>query len=142
MKTTSQLLSDKDSTIRSIAPDASVYDAIAMMAEHQIGALLVMDGEHLAGIVSERDYARKVILKGRSSAETTVRDIMTPDVVCAGPDYVVDQCMAIMTEKKIRHLPVKDGDKVIGVLSLGDLVKSVIEEQQFTIEQLSSYIHG
>jgi CBS domain-containing protein len=142
MTTVRQLLEGKGEEYWSIDPDASVYDAIVLMAERQIGALLVMRGESLDGIVSERDYARKVILKGRSSRDTAVREIMTSDVVRVSPDDTVQHCMSLMTDGRLRHLPVVENGKVIGVVSIGDLVKSIIAEQQFTIEQLSSYISG
>jgi CBS domain-containing protein len=112
------------------------------MAEHQVGALLVMEDETLAGIVSERDYARKVILLGRSSADTPVRDIMTSAVITVQPDTTVDKCMQLMTDRHVRHLPVVDGGRVVGMVSIGDLVKAVIAEQRQQIEQLESYIHS
>ena len=124
----------------SIAPHESVFTALERMAEHDIGALVVLDGPVLAGVLSERDYARKVILLGKSSRDMRVSEIMTHKVVCVGPDQTVDQCMAVMTEKRCRHLPVLEGKRVIGVLSIGDLVKETISEQQFQIAQLESYI--
>ena len=143
MKLVKNILESKGSDIWHIAPDDTVLNAIKMMAERQIGALLVLENEKLAGIVSERDYARKVILQGKSSKETPVKEIMTAEVICAEPLYTVEQCMEIMTEKHIRHLPVLDGGgKVVGVLSIGDLVKAIIAEQQFTIQQLEHYIAG
>ena len=142
MKTVSQLLQQKGYNIWSIAPDATVYDALELMADKNIGAVLVMDGENLVGILSERDYARKVILKARFSRDTLVREIMTEKVVCVRPDQSVEECMALMTDKRIRHLPVAEGSKVIGVISIGDAVKAVISEQEFIIEQLENYISG
>lgn len=142
MKTVSQLLQQKGYNIWSIAPDATVYDALELMADKNIGAVLVMDGENLVGILSERDYARKVILKARFSRDTLVREIMTEKVVCVRPDQSVEECMALMTAKRIRHLPVTEGSKVIGVISIGDAVKAVISEQEFIIEQLENYISG
>ncbi len=142
MTTVRHLLSRKPSTLFTVAEEDSVLQAIRSMAEHRIGALLVMRGEALAGIVSERDYARKVILLGRSSAETPVSRIMSSPVVTVSPDTSVQQCMTLVTEKRIRHLPVVEAGRVIGIISIGDLVKSLIEEQQRTIEQLESYIHG
>lgn len=142
MKTVSQLLQQKGHNIWSIAPDATVYDALELMADKNIGAVLVMDGENLVGILSERDYARKVILKARFSRDTLVREIMTEKVVCVRPDQSVEECMALMTAKRIRHLPVTEGSKVIGVISIGDAVKAVISEQEFIIEQLENYISG
>ena len=142
MITVRHLLSRKGPGLFSIDPEDPVLKAIRSMAEHRVGALLVMRGEELAGIVSERDYARKVVLLGRSSAETPVWQIMSSPVVTVSPDTSVQQCMTLVTEKRIRHLPVIEKDRVAGVISIGDLVKSVIEEQQRTIEHLESYIHG
>jgi CBS domain-containing protein len=136
------MLEGKTHRLLSISPDATVYDALQTMAEHEVGALVVLDGERLAGIFSERDYARKVILFGKSSKETLVREIMTDKVLCVRPDQTVDQCMALMTDKRVRHLPVLDHKKVIGVISIGDVVKEVISEQRFMIEQLENYIHS
>ena len=142
MKTVSQLLQGKGSNAWSVTPEASVFDALKLMAEKNVGALLVMSDDKLRGILSERDYARKVILLGKSSQEIAVRDIMSDKVVCVGPEQTVDECMALMSGKRIRHLPVLAGGQVIGVLSIGDLVKALIEEQQQTIQQLESYIHS
>ena len=142
MKTVNSLLNKKGRQIWAIGPDASIYEAVSMMAEKGIGALLVMEGERLRGIVSERDYARKVILVGKSSRQTPVKEIMTTSVLCARLEQSVEQCLALMSDKRIRHLPVADGDKVIGLVSIGDLVKEVIAEQQFIIEQLEHYITG
>ncbi|MGH8260725.1 MAG: CBS domain-containing protein [Steroidobacteraceae bacterium] len=142
MTTTVQhLLGAKGRAIFAVGPEDPVLEAIRLMADHHVGALLVMQGDELTGIVSERDYARKVILHGRSSAETPVWQIMSSPVVTVSPDYTVHDCMRLMTERRIRHLPVVQGGKVVGVVSIGDLVKAVIEEQQQTIEQLESYIH-
>ncbi|ERR1700687_2053992 len=142
MATVSQLLNHKGRVIHSIAPDAPVLDAIRLMADHRIGALLVMQGEQLIGVVSERDYARKVILKGHSSNEVPVRQIMTAPVLTVRADQSVHECMHIMTENRIRHLPVVDANGVIGVISIGDLVRAVLEEQQRTIADLEHYIHS
>jgi CBS domain-containing protein len=142
MKTVEQILATKTQRLLSVAPDATVYDALKAMAEHEVGALVVLEGERLAGIFSERDYARKVILFGKASKETLVREIMTDKVLCVRPDQTVDQCMALMTDKRVRHLPVLDHKKVIGVISIGDVVKEVISEQRFMIEQLEHYIHS
>ena len=142
MLTVSQLLERKGSDVWSVSPDASVFDAIRLMADKGVGALLVLDEGELIGILSERDYARKVILKGRSSKETPVRDIMTEKVLYITPDRSLDEAMAIMTEKRIRHLPVIDAEKLVGVFSVGDVIKSIISEQEFIIEQLESYIKG
>ena len=137
-----QVLGNKTHRLISISPDASVFDALSVMAENNIGSLVVIDGERLAGIFSERDYARQVILVGKSSKDTRVRDIMTQKVLCVRPEHTVDQCMALMTEKRVRHLPVVDHKKVVGVISIGDVVKVVISEQQMVIEQLEQYIHS
>ena len=142
MTTVRQLLGRKDRAIYSIEPDAPVLDAIRAMAAHHVGALLVMNGATLSGIVSERDYARKVILLGRSSADTPVRDIMSTPVITVSPEDSVQKCMQLMTDKHVRHLPVAEGAGVIGMISIGDLVKAVIAEQRQQIEQLESYIHG
>jgi CBS domain-containing protein len=136
------LLATKSKSIWSIGPNEPVLHAIRLMSDKQIGALPVMDGEQLLGIVSERDYARKVILMGRSSAETPVSQIMTTPVLTISPDDTVHRCMELMTEKRIRHLPVVEKNKVVGMISIGDLVKAVIEEQQQTIVQLERYIAG
>ncbi|MFO1503129.1 MAG: CBS domain-containing protein [Steroidobacteraceae bacterium] len=138
----SQLLDSKGHAVHAVKPGASVFDAIRSMAENHIGALLVMDAGLLAGIVSERDYARKVILLGRSSATTAVRDIMTTPVVTLPPDSTVDDAMRLMTERRIRHLPVVAAGRVLGVVSIGDLVKCVIDDQRHTIDELHSYIRG
>jgi CBS domain-containing protein len=142
MRTVKQLLESKGRDVWSVSPDTSVLEAIKKMADKQIGALLVLDQGKPVGIVSERDYARKVILQGRSSQETAVKEIMTTRVVCARPDLNVEECMAIMTDKRIRHLPVMEGDEVVGMISIGDLVKAIIAEQQFIINQLERYIAG
>jgi CBS domain-containing protein len=142
MTTVRQLLADKGRAIYSVEPQAPVLEAVRLMAEHHVGALLVMSGAALNGIVSERDYARKVILLGRSSADTPVRDIMTAAVLTVSLDDSVQKCMQIMTDKRVRHLPVTDASAVIGMVSIGDLVKAVIAEQQQQIAQLESYIHS
>ncbi|GMR17492.1 MAG: CBS domain-containing protein [Gammaproteobacteria bacterium] len=142
MKLVKQLLESKGYDVLSIVPDASVLEAIKMMAEQGVGALVVMDGDNLAGIVTERDYARKVILKNRSSDETPVRDIMSTAVLTASIDDNVEHCMNVMTDKRVRHLPVSDGGKVIGMISIGDLVKALIADQKQEIEHLEQYISG
>ena len=142
MTTVSQLLDGKGRAIYSIGPEDPVLEAIRLMADHHVGALVVMKGEELVGIVSERDYARKVILMGPASDETPVWEIMTSPVITVGPDQTLNDCMRLVTAKRIRHLPVLDGGKVVGMISIGDLVKAVIEDQQHTIEQLESYIHS
>ena len=141
MKTVAQLLALKLSGIVAVAPDVTVLDAVKLLAEKNVGAVLVMDGPRLVGIFSERDYARKVALKGKSSADTPVREIMTREVLFVTPTHTNEDCMALMTDKRIRHLPVVANDQVVGILSIGDLVKDIISEQQFMISQLESYIH-
>jgi len=140
MKTLMNLISAKGSAVFSIAPGASVLDAVGEMDANRVGALLVMEGTHLEGIVSERDVARKVILGGKDASTMPVREIMTTRVVCGRPDLKIDEAMAIMTDKRIRHLPIADGSRVVGVISIGDLVKAMIEEQQYLIAQLEHYI--
>ncbi|HLY52718.1 MAG TPA: CBS domain-containing protein [Steroidobacteraceae bacterium] len=142
MTTVRTVLEGKGRAIYSVEAQAAVLDAIRLMAEHHVGALLVMRGATLEGIVSERDYARKVILRGRSSAETPVRDIMSTPVLTVSLDTTVQQCMQLMTDRRVRHLPVVDGARVVGMVSIGDLVKAVIAEQRAQIEQLESYIHS
>ena len=140
MHTLRQLLGNKTAEVYSVAPNDSVIDAIRLMAQKGVGAVLVMEGAKLVGIISERDYARKVVLQGRSSADTPVRDIMTPRVFTATPADTSDRCMQVMTEHRIRHLPVMDGDEVAGVISIGDLVKAVIEDQKVQLDELQRYI--
>lgn len=142
MKLVQHLLEAKGGDIISITREATVFDAIKLMADHAVGSLLVMEGEKLAGIVTERDYARKVILKGRSSETTRVEEIMTTEVLTSTTVQTVNECMALMTEKRIRHLPVVDGNKVIGIISIGDLVQAIISDQREEIEQLGQYISG
>lgn len=142
MTTVQTLLERKGRAIFSVEPQAAVLDAIRLMAEHHVGALLVMRGAALEGIVSERDYARKVILRGRSSADTPVRDIMSSPVLTVSLDTSVQQCMQLMTDRHVRHLPVLDGTRVVGMISIGDLVKALIADQQQQIELLESYIHS
>lgn len=137
-----RLLQNKGSHVWCIDPDATVFDAIKLMAEREIGALVVTDKGAVVGILSERDYARKVLLKGRSSRTTPIRDIMSAGVVFAEPDQNVEHCMNVMTEKRVRHLPVMEDGKLVGLVSIGDLVKAIITEQQETIEHLESYIRG
>jgi CBS domain-containing protein len=140
MTTVKQLLEAKGYSVWTIAPDASVFEAIQTMADREVGALAVMDGDTLAGIVSERDYARKVILQGHSSHAIRVATIMTREVITARLNDTVETCMAVMTERRIRHLPVIDEDRTVGMISIGDLVRAVIAEQQFVIRQLESYV--
>ncbi|HZV38121.1 MAG TPA: CBS domain-containing protein [Pseudoxanthomonas sp.] len=145
MRTVRQLLGAKSldrsgPEVYAVSPDDAVIDAIRLMAEKGVGAVLAMRGGRLAGIVSERDYARKIVLHGRSSSNTPVRDIMSADVVTVGLNHTVERCMQIVTEHRIRHLPVMEGDNVVGVISIGDLVKAVIEDQQVELDQLQRYI--
>lgn len=142
MKRVKDILAVKGTDVWSIEPGASVYDAMKLMAEKEIGALMVMEGTKLVGLISERDYARKVILQGRASRTTEVKEIMTSRVVYAQPEQNIEECMALMTEKRVRHLPVIDEGQLLGVISIGDLVKSIITEQKFIIEQLERYITG
>jgi CBS domain-containing protein len=142
MRNVSQIIGRKGSRVVSVSRDSPVLEAIRVMAEHHIGAVLVMEGTQLIGIASERDYARKVILQGRSSHGTPVALIMSSPVVCVTPQDTLAECMAIMTEKHIRHLPVIDGEQVVGVVSIGDLVKETIEEQKQEISLLQQYIAG
>jgi CBS domain-containing protein len=142
MPTVRHVLNRKGHDVHHIHPDASVLDALRIMAEHQIGALAVLDDGHLTGIITERDYARKIVLKGRTSPGTLVREIMSTKVICARLDQTVEECMAVMTAKAVRHLPVLEHKKVVGIVSIGDMVKSVIADQKFIIEQLEHYIQG
>lgn len=142
MKTVKQILDAKGYQVWSITPDKFVFDALKLMGEENIGALAVVEAERLVGIISERDYARKVILQGRTSRDTRVAEIMTAAVVATRLDQNVEECMATMTARRIRHLPVVENDQLIGMISIGDLVKSIIDEQQFMIEQLANYISG
>ena len=142
MKHIEQILRNKGTTCWSVTPDTMVYEALALMAEKDVGALLVMEGRTLAGIISERDYARKVILRGKSSLGTPVREIMTQAVVTVTPQHTVEACMALVTAKRIRHLPVVSAGEVVGVVSIGDLVKAALDEKDFLIKQLETYITG
>ena len=142
MTTLKMLLKDKGHDVWSVHPDDTVLDAIKLLAEKDIGALIVIKDDKPVGIFTERDYARNVYLKGKSSLDTAVRDVMVAPVICVKPVQTVDECMALMTAKRFRHLPIMDGDELVGMVSIGDLVKSVIAEQQFTIEQMEQYIHS
>jgi CBS domain-containing protein len=143
MKIVAHILKSKpEQTVYTITPAASVFDAVKLMAEKSIGALVVMEGEKVVGIITERDYARKIVLMARSSKETPVRDIMTSAIMYVRPDQTSEECMVLMTENRLRHLPVMDSGKLIGLVSIGDLVKDVISEQKFIIQQLEHYIAG
>jgi CBS domain-containing protein len=142
MKTVQQLLEAKRYSVVSVSPDDTVLDALKVMAEKEIGAVIVIEDGHLIGIFSERDYARKVVLQGKASKDTPVREIMTEKVVCVSPDQTIEDCMGLMTDKRIRHLPVLEHKKVIGVVSIGDVVKEMLYEKEFVIQQLESYIHN
>ena len=142
MTTVAQILQEKGHSAWSISPDASVYDALRLMADKDIGALLVVEETRLIGILSERDYARKIILKGKRSQDTQVREIMTEDVVYVSPEQTIEECMALMTAKRVRHLPVLAHDQLLGIISIGDAVKAVISEKEFLIHQLERYIVG
>jgi CBS domain-containing protein len=143
MKTAADVLKSKaHQAVHTITPGALVFDALKLMADKNIGALLVMEGERIAGIITERDYARKIVLMSRSSKETPVREIMTSAVIYVRPGQTTEECMVLMTENRLRHLPVVDGNRLLGLVSIGDLVKSIISEQKFTIEQLQNYISG
>jgi CBS domain-containing protein len=141
-RTVAHLIASKGSDVWSVPPDASVYEALETMAEHNVGALIVVDGGRLVGILSERDYARKVILLARGSRETRVDEIMTPDPITVATTTTISECMQLMTDNRFRHLPVVEDDEIAGVVSIGDVVRGVIEAQQFMIEQLESYITG
>jgi CBS domain-containing protein len=143
MATVSQILRTKrDKAVLTIAPSATVYDAVKLMAEKNVGALLVLEGGSVVGVITERDYARKVVLMARSSKETPVREIMTSPVMYVSPERTSEECMALMTENRFRHLPVMDKGRLVGLVSIGDLVKDLISEQKFIIEQLEHYIAG
>ena len=142
MHTVREILQKKGMNVRSVAPDDSVLRALEVMAEHDIGGVVVLDDNKLVGILTERDYARRVVLLGRASRELPVMEIMTKDVVCVTPDRTIEECMALMTEKRVRHLPVLEQNMVVGVISIGDVVKATIAEREFEIAQLQSYISG
>lgn len=142
METLRQLLDKKGHEVWSVRPDDSVFDAIKKMSDKNVGALVVLVDDQIVGMITERHYARHVILEGKSSPETPVRDIMTTPVVCAKTDQTIPECMAVMSEKRIRHLPVVDQKQLLGLVSIGDLIKSTIDDQEFTIEQLIHYIQG
>ncbi len=142
MMTIRHVLAQKGREVRGIHPDATVFDALRLMAEHNIGSLAVLENGSIVGLITERHYAREIVLKGRTSPGTRVRDVMSTKVVFARPDQTVEECMAIMTARAVRHLPVLEDGHLVGLVSIGDMVKSVIADQQFTIEQLEHYIHG
>jgi CBS domain-containing protein len=138
--TVRDLLAKKGNTVHSVDPGRTVFDALQMLAEQNVGAVLVLEDKRAIGILSERDYARQVILKGKASREIPVREIMTRHVVCVRPEQTIEDCMQLMTDKRIRHLPVVVGEEVVGLVSIGDVVKALLEEKQFRIEQLEGYI--
>ncbi len=142
MKSVRQVLPSKSRAVWSVSPSQSVFEALQLMAEKDIGAVLVLEEGKVVGIFSERDYARKVILKGKSSKETAVGELMTRDVLYVRPEQSIEECMALMTDKHVRHLPVMENDKLLGIVTIGDIVKAVISEQQFTIRELENYITG
>jgi CBS domain-containing protein len=142
MRTAYDIIQYKGGTVWSVSSSDTVLHALGVMAEHEIGAVLVLDGERIAGILTERDYARKVVLAGRSSKESPVGDVMTAAVICVSPDRTIDECLALMTDKRVRHLPVVDHKTLVGMVSIGDLVRATIAEQEHVIEQLQLYIAG
>jgi CBS domain-containing protein len=142
MTTIKNVLKSKGNKIFSISSDESVFDAIKLMSENKVSSLLILDNEKLLGIITERDYAWKIILQGKSSKNTKVKEIMTTDILYAEPSQTIEECMALMTEKRIRHLPVLENNKLLGLVSIGDLVKAIIEEQKFVIKQLEHYLHN
>lgn len=142
MQTVRDILKAKGPDVWRVEPDATVFDALQRMADKEVGALVVMQGEQVVGLISERDYARKIILHGRASPTTLVKEIMTTPVVYIHLDQAIEECMSLMTEKRIRHLPVLEGGKLVGIISIGDIVKSIIADQQFIIEQLVRYVSG
>ena len=142
MKSVKQILQDKGSNVWKVTPEISVFNALELMSEKNIGALLVFDADRLIGIFSERDYARKVILKGKASKSTPVKEIMSTKILHVGPGQSIEECMALMTDKRIRHLPVLAGDELLGIISIGDVVKAIISEQEITIHWLEEYIGG
>ena len=142
MKIVKDILRVKGSNVYSTAPDATVYDVLKQMAEKNVGALMVLEGEKIVGLISERDYARKTILKGRLSKETAVKEIMTANVITVGPEKDLEECMELFTDKHVRHLPVIENEKIIGIVSIGDVVKGVIDHKEFIIQEQEKYIKG
>ena len=142
MRSVKDILQEKGTQVYSIPPDAKVYEALQMMADKNVGALMVMENDIAVGLISERDYARKIVLKGKFSKDVLVREIMTADIIRIGPDDDVEECMELMTDKRVRHLPVFKNDRLIGIISIGDIVKAIIEHKEEIIEQLEAYIKG
>jgi len=142
MRSVKDILEEKGTQVYAVSPDATVYEALQIMADKNVGALMVIEGDTVAGLVSERDYARKIILKGKFSKDVPVREIMTVDIIRIGPDNDVEYCMELMTDKRVRHLPVFENDRLIGIISIGDIVKAIIEHKEEIIEQLENYIKG
>lgn len=142
MKSVKDILRIKGDQVWSVHPDDSLFEALRIMSERNVGALVVLEGENLVGVISERDYARKIILKGKTSRETRVREVMSENPICVDPDTEVEICMALMTDQRVRHLPVLDRGRLVGVISIGDVVKAVLSEKEFLIEQLEKYIRG
>jgi CBS domain-containing protein len=142
MKTVRDILREKGTQVYATSPDASVYDALQLMADKNIGALIVFEGDRMVGLISERDYARKIVLKNKFSRETAVSEIMSRDVVTVSPDRNLEECMEVITARRVRHLPVVEDDRVLGIISIGDIVKGIIEHKEFVIEQLEYYIKG
>ncbi|MGA8180599.1 MAG: CBS domain-containing protein [Desulfobacterales bacterium] len=142
MRSVKDILQEKGTHVYTISPDAKVYEALQMMADKNVGALMVIEGDTTAGLISERDYARKIVLKGKHSKDIAVREIMTTDMICVGPDDDVEYCMELMTDKRVRHLPVFKNDQLIGIISIGDIVNTIIEHKEEIIEQLENYIKG
>ena len=142
MRSVKDILEEKGTQVYAVSPNATVYEALQIMADKNVGALMVIEGDTVAGLISERDYARKIILKGKFSKDVPVREIMTADIIRIGPDNDVEYCMELMTDKRIRHLPVFENDRLIGIISIGDIVKAIIEHKEEIIEQLENYIKG
>jgi CBS domain-containing protein len=142
MEIISQILDTKGTQVYSVTPDTTVYDALMLMAEKNIGAVLVLDGENLCGIMSERDYARKIALKGKFSKEVPVKEIMSSEVICIGPEQTILNTKALMIKKRIRHIPIVENEKIVGIISIGDVVNAVLDENSFMIDQLHTYIKG
>jgi CBS domain-containing protein len=142
MRSVKDILQEKGTQVYAVSPDANVYEALQLMADKNVGALMVMEGDRVVGLISERDYARKIVLKGKFSKDVPVHEIMTADIVRIGPDRDVENCMELMTDKRIRHLPVFENDRLIGIISIGDIVKAIIEHKEEIIAQLEGYIKG